>query len=152
MNAEAENRIRELHDKYGEITPRIVVEDAQNPDSPLHGEFDWDLEKAAWAHWEDCARLLIRKVNFKIVRRKNSIPTEVIAYVRDPDKPAREQGYVSTIVVQNDKDKARRVVAQECERAMRGLERVYKVAEAVSISGSEVESIMARIRGIRDAI
>lgn len=152
MKPEVENRIRELHEKYGEVTADIIIDDARDPDSPLHAEFEWDLEKAALNHWRERARKLITEINFKVVKRKNQIPTEVVAYVRNPDKPHREQGYISTVVVKNDKEMARRVVVQECERAMAGFERVYKVAEAVDISLSEVESIIARIKGIRTAI
>ena len=31
----------------GQVTPRMVYEHARDLDSPLHDEYEWDLEKAA---------------------------------------------------------------------------------------------------------
>jgi hypothetical protein len=40
----------------GEITPKLIVEAARGPDSPLHAAFEWDDSKAAECWRERCAR------------------------------------------------------------------------------------------------
>lgn len=58
----------------GELTPKDVVDDARNPNSPLHSFFEWDDSAAAEQHRLHQARGLIRSV--------------VAIYVQ-PDEPAR---------------------------------------------------------------
>jgi hypothetical protein len=58
----AAERLHKIRDKHGELTPRVVVDDASSPRSPLHPCFEWDDEKAADAHrlWQ--ARKLIGSI------------------------------------------------------------------------------------------
>lgn len=64
----------------GELTPFDVLEDAENPNSPLHEFFEWDEGEAARQYRLDQARGLIRAV--------------VAVYVGE-DKPAvRHRAYV----------------------------------------------------------
>ena len=71
----ARDRIVELAEANGgRITPEQVLEDARDPESPLHNYFEWDVETAARQYWLDQARTLIRSV--KIVTREEP-PTEI---------------------------------------------------------------------------
>lgn len=71
-----------LREKFrGEITPEDVLEDAKNPNSPLHSFFEWSDSAAAHQHRLQQARGLIRSV--------------VAIYVQ-PDRPAvRTRAYVN---------------------------------------------------------
>lgn len=73
--------IEMLRGKFkGELTPDDVLDDAKNPNSPLHSFFEWDDTEAARQHRLKQARGLIRAV--------------VAVYVSD-DKPAqRMRAYV----------------------------------------------------------
>lgn len=62
----------------GEITPEQVVEDAQNPESPLHEHFVWDDQHAAQLHRIAEARILLAHINAVIVTDGNE--NEVRAY------------------------------------------------------------------------
>jgi hypothetical protein len=46
----------------GQLHPQDVVGDARDPKSVLHPHFEWDVRKAAEAHWLDQARVLIRSI------------------------------------------------------------------------------------------
>lgn len=46
----------------GHLKPDPVWKAAQNPRNPLHKHFEWDVQKAAEAHWRDTARVLIRSI------------------------------------------------------------------------------------------
>lgn len=71
-----------LRQEYkGELTPKDVVDDARNPNSPLHSHFEWDDGEAAEAYRLSQARNLIRSV---------------VAIYTSPDRPAqRVRAYVS---------------------------------------------------------
>jgi hypothetical protein len=83
-------------DPDGLIQPEAVVEEAKsNPDSPLHRQFDWDVERSAYQHWLAVARSLIARytviridegpkyVNVRISQRRGYVSIE--RAVADPD-------------------------------------------------------------------
>jgi len=50
-------------DNAGRLTPTIVWQTAkQSPRNPLHKLYDWDVRRAAEAHWTDVSRTIIRCV------------------------------------------------------------------------------------------
>jgi hypothetical protein len=47
----------------GEIEPAMLWRDAKgNPKHPAYKHFEWDVQKAAEAHWTDTARRIIRAI------------------------------------------------------------------------------------------
>lgn len=64
----------------GELTPEDVLKDAANPNSPLHGFFEWDDTEAARQHRLKQARGLIRCV--------------VAIYTSDEKPAVRQRAYV----------------------------------------------------------
>jgi hypothetical protein len=149
LTLEAVARVRELTDAGGGLlTPAQVVEDARSPDSPLHGYFTWDTELAAAKWLIEEARELIRTVRLDIIGKTMTV--KAIAYVRDPDLAGDEPGYVSTVSLRTDRERARRALQAELLRAEAALGRAYEVAEALNLS-REVEGVLAGIRNIRQA-
>ena len=132
----------------GRMSPDLIIADAKKKRSPIHGLFEWDLKKAAHQHWLDTARTIITSVTVVCTEHTVTIPTN--AYIEDPDKPIGSQGYVSTVTLRNDKEKARRALWRELERAESYLHRAHRVAAAVGLS-NEVESILAQIRNLQRA-
>lgn len=143
MDEAVRKRIIALADKNGgRIEPDQVIEDAQNPKSPLHGEFDWDVEKAAWEHWRDVARGLIRSVQVERVVHNRTVTS--IAYVRDPQKASGEQGYVALDTIKGTERLAHAALIAEFDRASSALERALAVAAALELE-KDVESLLRRI-------
>jgi hypothetical protein len=60
-------RLQRLH---GKLTPEIVVDAARDKKSPLHGEFDWDKDRAARAHWMHQARMLLADITYDLDEEK----------------------------------------------------------------------------------
>lgn len=61
MSEQVRQEIEALRDKDGKTNPHTVVEWAKtNTDSALHSCFQWDKSKAAYEHWLETARRLIR--------------------------------------------------------------------------------------------
>ena len=78
--------MNDIYARQGDLTPRLVVNEARDPDHPLHHRFEWDNSKAAERFREVQAGALIRKVT--------------ITYAESPDgKDKKVRGWipVSTI-------------------------------------------------------
>jgi hypothetical protein len=111
-------------ERGGVLTPDDVVDDAKDPSSPLHDEFEWDVEKAAAAHWRQRARGLMNHV--VVVR----------TYSEDPDDdglPAfinvrvetQERGYVPLEYAIADVD-YRQSAIEQAWKLLQGLQRRFK--------------------------
>lgn len=95
----------------GELTPDNVIEEAKKKDSPLHGEFTWDLKAAAMMTWRAQARSLISQFQITItVHRKEY---KIQEFVEAPGKPEREQGYVAFTRIKDKKELAREFLNRE---------------------------------------
>ena len=145
--AERQAAVRERIDMIalmhnGKVTPEAVLEDAKDPASPLHGEFDWDQERAAHRYWLERARQIIRSVRVEIETQEVKVST--IAYVRDPSATYDDQGYVAVTVLRKDPDQAREALAYECERAKSALRRAREVAVALDLE-AEVDDLLGRV-------
>lgn len=130
----------------GRIRPDDVVADARDPSSPLHERFEWDVEKAAQAHWLDTARELIRAVRVTITTDTTIVSS--VAYVRDPTMESDEQGYVSVASLRDDQDLAREAIVYEFARAAGALRRAREVAAALNMQ-KEVESLISRVERVK---
>jgi len=140
-------RIRSLENERGELTPHAVLDDARDPSSPLHSQFDWDDTRAAEKYRVEQARRLIRTVRLVITERNTQVRS--VAYVRDPDKEYADAGYVSTAALRTDEQRARAALVKELERAAAALARAYDVAYAVGLT-NEIEALRRQIDQIRE--
>jgi len=134
-----EARLRKLQDKHGRITPNSVVDDARDPDSPLHGFFQWDDSKAAEAYRLDQARALIRR--FPVVVTHETITIKPQAYLRDPDKATKEQGYVAFARVASSEERTRAAMQAEFDRVRSMVSRAQHIAIACGM-GAEFNAFL----------
>jgi hypothetical protein len=81
-------RIRALHG--GILQAEDVLEEARNPDSPLHPMFEWDDQVAAHQYRLEQARALIREVRVEVVCRDEMVLAPL--YVR---QPSERSGYIA---------------------------------------------------------
>jgi hypothetical protein len=130
----------------GRLTAEALVADARRKDSPMHELFDWDVKRAAQAHWLERAREIIRTV--KVVITTSHVSVRVPAYVRDPQMASHLQGYVSTHSLMADPAEARRALIIECERAATTLKRARTIALALDLS-NEVDAMLEQLTGFR---
>jgi hypothetical protein len=76
----------------GELTPPAVVEAAEPEDHPLHGYFEWDNDKAAYAHRLQQARRLIRSVVIAEDNGEDSgVPAFLSLSVAKEDEPEEDE-------------------------------------------------------------
>jgi hypothetical protein len=138
-----EARLVELTDKgNGILTPEAVVKDAANKRSPLHARiFRESDQDAAHAHRLELARQLIRTVmvNIKINRRT----IRVVGYVHDPASKSKA-GYVPTISLVNERERALETIQHEFERIESIIRRSREIADVLDLS-DELESLLENI-------
>jgi hypothetical protein len=146
MNMETKAAIRDRLARLtrignGRLTPTAVVEDAQSEDSPLHPFFEWDDDKAAHEHRLDQARRLIRSVKInEVIDRRN---VSVVAYVHDPSDQSK-QGYVETISLINDRERALETLLREFTRIAGIMKRTRDIAAVLDLE-QELDELLASI-------
>lgn len=150
MTKEIETRLAEITMKNGGIlTPEAVVEDAKQKDSPLHSMFEWDTKKAAYQHWLDTARGLIRSVRVEVHVESRKVST--VAYVRDPKAPPERQGYVRTAALRSDTDLAREALEQEFQRITAAMHRARELSVYFGLK-DELETMIATLGEFRERL
>ncbi len=108
----------------GELTPEDVLEDARNPNSPLHSYFEWSDTEAARQYRLQQARGLIRAVVAIYTREdegKEAVRTK--AYVHIPERQAphyREASHAMSLT------KTRKMVLERAYNELRQWRQRYK--------------------------
>ena len=64
-----EQRLLELYERDGKLTAESVLEDGTDPDSPLHSQFEWDDQIAAFQFRLEQARAIVRRAHVTILER-----------------------------------------------------------------------------------
>lgn len=148
LTEEAIAELKALEDRRGRITPQEVVEAATPEDSPLHGCFEWDDEKAGAAYRIDQARELLKRVKIEVVIEDRTIRT--VGYVRDTSRDVSESGYVATMKVTalaaND------LLRAELQAVSADLSRVVNLAEAKAVELPGLAGKVARIKASVDSL
>lgn len=123
---EIAERLRELEQANGRLIPSDVVEEARNPESPLHSHFEWDNSEAATKYRLLQAGVLIRSVKLEITVR--DVPLSVVGYVRDPDLDTKTAGYRNVINIRSEEDAARSAIIDEMKRVSNAVRRAKSLA------------------------
>lgn len=142
-------RIQALEGRTGQLRASDIVEDAKKKTSPLHSLFDWNVRRAAEAHWKEQAREIIRSV--KMVVETTHYRISVPAYVRDPGAPLREEGYRRVATLKSDREASRAALITALEAANGHLQRCYDLAAGLGLSG-EVDVLLDKVAGFRRSL
>ena len=91
----AANELQRINDVYGRLTAELVVGESKKANSPLHGYFEWDNDKAAEKWRFQQARVLIN--NIEVITISSGEPKSYPAY----EIVTREEGYrhVQTLTI-----------------------------------------------------
>lgn len=121
------DQLQAIYDAHGRLTPALVVDEARDPDHPLHGRFEWDDDRAAEAWRREQAHDLIRSV--KVVYRPATDAEPELA-VRAFHAVRADQGHIYEPAgkVQSDPF-LRELVLRDMEREWRALYDRYKSFE-----------------------
>lgn len=84
------DHLQSIYDQKGKLTPALVLDEARDPNHPLHHRFQWDDSKAAEAYRLQQARDLIRSVRVtyrEATEKEQSRAVRGFVAPRSPDKP-----------------------------------------------------------------
>jgi len=119
-------------DRKGRVTPDAVIEAAKNPKSILHKEFEWDVDKAAHAHWTDTARRLIREV--RLIVQYDDVKIVAPYYIADAGTD--ESAYVPTSKVADRHAAAQRALVDELARIKGAIHRATSLAAVFGLTSN----------------
>lgn len=91
--------LKSIQKRYSVITPKIVVEQAASPKSPLHSFFEWDDTVAAIKFREVQAGHMIRSVYIVDAESEDAVPVRAFVNLKPEegdDDFITDQGYVAT--------------------------------------------------------
>jgi len=97
----------------GELSPKIVVEEARQKNSPLHECFEWNDAKASESWRRQQARCLINHIEVEIIYKDE--PKRMRAFtsiVFDLENDEKERRYIDTEVVMQSKSLREKAVNQ----------------------------------------
>ena len=95
--------MQRIYDKYGELTPSIVVKEARKKKSILHPYFTWDASEALEKHLLHEARMLMNRIDVVIVEKgaepeDSTMRVRFLHNVRDPDTGTRSYQLLPTVM------------------------------------------------------
>lgn len=136
----AADAIRALAQRYGSITPEIVLKDAQRKSSPLHNHFQWNDTAAARQFRLIQASELIRRIKVEYVCSDNrTVRVRAFHNVADEDADESDSNprgiYVpleTALSVESYKDQ----LLEKCKRDMKAFQVKYAAL-------SEVEHVIS---------
>lgn len=127
MSSSLRDTLQRVYDQHGQLTPKLVVDVARDPDHELHQFFEWDDAAAGEAWRREQAHRLIQKV--KVVYREADDQNSEKS-VRYWHSVRSEKGHVYEPVervVQDDF--TRKLVLTQMQREWQTLHRKYKEFE-----------------------
>lgn len=132
------DHLQTIYDQRGELTPRLVVDEARDESHPLHPRFEWDDSVAGERYREVQAQQLIRSVRLTTRRSDGKTPdTSIRAF----QSVRREDGYsyVPSEDVAAD-PMLTQIVLMDMKREWKSLQKRYgHFAEFVEMVRADVE-------------
>jgi len=124
------DKLQELRDKHKGLTASIVVEDAKNKKSVLHGAFEWNDSKAAHEWRLHSARHLMRAVITKELDSSGEIRYQpAFVFVKTEEGPR----YETIARVQSDAELRHQVIKRAFAEHNQWKERYKEYKELLSI-------------------
>jgi len=134
-----------IRDRFGEVTPELVLKEARHKDSVIHSDFQWDDEKAATLYRLDTARRIIR--HLRVVSDGEATNEPVFVHVTVGDR----RYYERTDLAVESPDIWAQVMKEEKTRLEATRNRVKHLTN-VEKNGSRIEIAKNVIAGINSTL
>lgn len=136
-----EEVLRDLYDRNGQLTPALVVTEAEAETHPLHAFFTWDDAQAGHKHRLNEARQLIRTVKVRFVDANDNEHDIRVWHASHSTGDSERQGYVPDEEVRAS-PVARTILLSTMEREWRSLRRRYQhIQEFWTMVGSDSSEV-----------
>lgn len=105
-------RIERLEKRHGEVTARVLLDDARDKKSCLHRLFEWDDAKAAENYRLRQATFIIQNLTVKVQDAESETPKNIRAYVNiKPTMTNSNSGvFVNVLTAMTDAEMRRSVL------------------------------------------
>lgn len=148
-NDEVYRALKKIEAADGTLTAKGVLKKAKAKTHELHGQFDWN-DTIAGGKWRlEQARRLIRSVVVEVKEGNRTIAAPV--WVRNPDQPPAEQGYVTLSVLRRDADRSHAALVAEFAAAGNHLRRARDIAWYLN-AADKVDQILRDLDEVRQTI
>lgn len=148
-NTARSRELKRIEIKYGKVTPDLLIKESQRPNAVCHKDFTWDDAAAGIKCRRQEAREIIHSV--EIEYRLEDRVVRTVKYVRDPECPPGEQGYVSVQSLHGHKEQARAALAAEFEKVEAQLNRARDLAVALGLE-RDITLYIGGLAGLRDKL
>lgn len=147
---EVKDELRRISDARGGLRPSEVVDEARPKSSPLHGEFEWQDNKAAHEYRLIQARQLIRLAVPVIKQADGSEKRDPFVWVpptaaQRVESESNEGVYQPMSVVVQDADKFARALLHLTQRVNAAMQAAEELRDAAAETASTEPERMARI-------
>ena len=140
------DKLQELRDKNEGLTASIVIEDAKNKNSVLHGAFEWNDSKAAHEWRLHSARHLMRAVITKELDSSGEIRYQpAFVFVKTEEGPR----YETVARVQSDEELRHQVIQRAFAELTQWKKRYKEYKEFLGIFQEAEKIESAYLRGLR---
>ena len=144
----AGKRFEELEKIHGEITPRIVLDDARDENAVLHPCFEWDDSKAAEAYRLNQAGMMIRALVVTI--EKTETPTPTRAYVNVSSMDEKQGRFISVQAALSDEE-LRTAVLTRAVMELSQFRRKYEDLQELADVFKAVDKVVKRAKRRKEA-
>lgn len=128
-------------DRNGELTPELVLEDAEREESPLHNCFDWDNDKAGSKWRLHQARQLIGSIVVEVVIKETE---NIRAFVNINYPDSKERHYVNIIDAANDEYKMKLII-DDARKQLRSWTQRFKIYQQLREVAMKIEELAETI-------
>lgn len=125
----AGERLAELHATQQLLTPRAIVDDARDLESPLHALFEWDDSVAAEQHRLSQARHVVRSIRLVSQAVNEPESLRVFVHVREDSEPH----YTTAARAMSDEALRRQVLLRALQDLKRFRERYQEYQELARV-------------------
>jgi len=142
----AGERLKEIEERDGSVTPQAVVEDARPEDSVLHSAFEWNDEKAAEAYRIHQAGQLIRCI--VVVPEKNDLakePVKLFINTKPTDDGQKRAGTYVNVRSAMENPVSRSVILSNAKHEMLVFKKKYSQLKELSLVFMAIDKTLEEV-------
>lgn len=142
----AGERLKEIEERDGSVTPQAVVEDARPEDSLLHPVFEWDDQKAAEAYRIHQAGNFIRCI--VVVPEKNDVvkePVKLFINTKPTDDGQKRAGTYINVHSAMENPASRSVILSNAKHEMLLFRKKYSQLKELSLVFMAIDKALEEV-------
>lgn len=141
----AGERLKEIEERDGSVTPQAVVEDARPEDSVLHSAFEWNDEKAAEAYRIHQAGQLIRCIVVVPEKKEVKEPVRLFINTSPTDDGQKRVGTYINVRSAMENPVSRSVILSNAKHEMLLFKKKYSQLKELSLVFTAIDKTLEEV-------